>query len=251
LVAKAGGPSDEELDRFAESKSLASWSVELQFYGPEKTIDGSWEYARTRIGASIPGARFEDGVKYRFPLTAAQQADVQRVHRLVDIGIPNMSIFTIAGGRTQQNPDSADGGQFYFAPMIPRTGEAILEANRVLGAAYREAGVPYNQYFAAPACWHYRAFIMITSLPVSRLDPAINRKSRAAFEALARVAAEHGWGEYRSPPFGVDFVMNAYTFNGHALRRFCETLKDAVDPNGIIAAGRGGIWPRHLRGGRA
>ena len=251
LVAKPGGPTDEELDRFAEAKGLASWSVELQLYGPEKTIAGTWEYVKERIGAAIPGARFEDGLVYRFPLTAEQQAEVQRVHRLVDIGIPNMSIFAIAGGRTPQNPDSADGGQFYFAPMIPRTGEAILEANRVLGQAYRDAGVPYNQYFATPACWHYRAFIMITSLPVSRLDPEINRRSRAAFERLAQVAAEHGWGEYRSPPFGVDFVAGAYSFNDHALRRFCETLKDAVDPNGIIAAGRGGIWPAHLRGGRA
>jgi 4-cresol dehydrogenase (hydroxylating) len=251
LVAKRGGPTDEELDRFAEAKGIPSWSVELQFYGPEKTIAGTWEYVRERIGAAIPGAHFEDGVHYRFPLTAEQQAEVQRVHRLVDIGVPNMSIFSIAGGRTAQNPDSADGGQFYFAPMIPRTGEAILEANRVLGQAYRDAGVPYNQYFAAPACWHYRAFIMITSLPVSRLDPEINRRSRAAFQRLAQVAAEHGWGEYRSPPFGVDFVADAYSFNDHALRRFCETLKDAVDPNGIIAAGRGGIWPRHLRGSRA
>jgi 4-cresol dehydrogenase (hydroxylating) len=92
---------------------------------------------------------------------------------------------------------------------------------------------------------------MITSLPVSRLNPEINRRSRAAFQRLAQVAAEHGWGEYRSPPFGVDFVAGAYSYNNHALRRFCETLKDAVDPNGIIAAGRGGIWPKHLRGSRA
>ena len=247
LVAKPGGPSDAELDRFAESKGIASWSVELQLYGPEKTIAGTWEYVKDRIGSSIPGSRFEDGVLYRFPLTPEQRAEVHRVHRLVDIGVPNMAIFSIAGGRTPQNPDSADGGQFYFAPMIPRTGEAILEAGRILGQAYRDAGLPYNSYFAAPACWHYRAFIMITSLPVSRLNPEINRRSRAAFEAIAKVAAEHGWGEYRSPPFGVDFVMGAYSFNNHALRRFCETLKDAVDPNGIIAAGRGGIWPRHLR----
>ena len=41
--------------------------------------------------------------------------------------------------------------------------------------------------------------------------------------------------------------MSTYSFNDHALRRFCETLKDAADPNGIIAAGRGGIWPRYLR----
>ena len=93
---------------------------------------------------------------------------------------------------------------------------------------------------------------MITSLPVSRLDPAINRRSRAAFRKLiAQVAAEHGWGEYRSPPFGVDLVTGAYSFNDHALRRFHETLKDAVDPNGILSPGRGGIWPKHLRGSRA
>jgi 4-cresol dehydrogenase (hydroxylating) len=251
LVAKPGGPTDDELDRFAEAKGLASWSVELQFYGPEETIAANWQYVQQRIGAAIPGSRFEDGASYRFPPSVQQQAEVQRVHRLVDIGIPNMSIFAIAGGRTPQSPDSADGGQFYFAPMIPRTGEAILEANRVLGQAYRDAGLPYNQYFSAPACWHYRAFIMITSLPVSRLDPEINRRSRAAFRALAQVAAEHGWGEYRSPPFGVDLVAGAYSFNDHALLKFCETLKDAVDPNGIIAAGRGGIWPRHLRGSRA
>jgi 4-cresol dehydrogenase (hydroxylating) len=247
LLTKPGGPSDEELDRFAESKGLASWSVELQFYGPEKTIAGSWDYAKERIGASIPGATFEEGVSYRFPLSTEQKAEIHRVQRMVELGIPNMAIFSIAGGRTAQNPDSADGGQFYFAPMIPRTGEAILEAGRVLGQAYREAGIPYNNYFAAPACWHYRAFIMISSLPVSRLNPEINQKSRAAFEHVAKVAAEHGWGEYRSPPFGVDFVMGAYSFNNFALRRFCETIKDAVDPNGIMAAGRGGIWPKHLR----
>jgi 4-cresol dehydrogenase (hydroxylating) len=247
LLDKEGGPSDEELDRFAESRGVASWSVELQFYGPEKTIAGSWEYAQERIAASIPGARFEDGVTYRFPLTAEQRADVHRVHRMVDIGIPNLAIFSIAGGRTQQNPDSADGGQFYFSPMIPRTGEAILEAGRVLGQAYREAGLPYNDYYATPACWHYRAFIMITSLPVSRLNPEINRRSRETFRRLASLAAEHGWGEYRSPPFGVDLIQDAYSFNDNALRHFCETLKDAVDPNGIIAAGRGGIWPRHIR----
>ena len=32
---------------------------------------------------------------------------------------------------------------------------------------------------------------------MSRLDPEINRRSRAAFGALVQVAAEHGWGEYR------------------------------------------------------
>jgi 4-cresol dehydrogenase (hydroxylating) len=42
----------------------------------------------------------------------------------------------------------------------------------------------------------------------------------------------------------------AYSFNDHALARFHALLKDAVDPQGILAAGRYGIWPKHLRRGQ-
>jgi 4-cresol dehydrogenase (hydroxylating) len=45
--------------------------------------------------------------------------------------------------------------------------------------------------------------------------------------------------------------MAAYSYNNHALLRLHQRIKDAVDPNGIVAAGRSGIWPRHLRRSRA
>ncbi|WP_428096490.1 hypothetical protein [Candidatus Rariloculus sp.] len=40
--------------------------------------------------------------------------------------------------------------------------------------------------------------------------------------------------------------MAAYSFIGNALSRFHALVKDAVDPNGILAAGRYGIWPKHM-----
>ncbi len=43
--------------------------------------------------------------------------------------------------------------------------------------------------------------------------------------------------------------MGQYSFNNHALRRFHEAIKDAIDPNGILAPGKSGIWPKHLRKG--
>ena len=70
---------------------------------------------------------------------------------------------------------------------------------------------------------------------------------RESFEEIVKVAAEHGWGEYRTAPAFQDAVVNTYSFNDHALRRFHETLKDAIDPHGIISPGRYGIWPKHLR----
>jgi len=38
-----------------------------------------------------------------------------------------------------------------------------------------------------------------------------------------------------------------YSFGDHAYRRFCEALKDALDPAGILSPGKNGIWPRRLR----
>ncbi len=245
LVGKAGGPSDEELDRFGAAKGIPSWEVELQFYGPAKTVAANWEYARERIGASIPGSTFRDGHSYRFPMTDEQKAAVE--HK-VAVGIPAMSIFSI-GARSELNPSPTDG-HLWFAPIIPKTGEAILESQRAFAKVYQEFGLNVGGIFQTPATWIYRAFVMIVGMPVSRSNKEINAKSMAAFKRVVEVAAEHGWAEYRSPPAFADLVADSYSYNDHALRRFNEQLKDAVDPNGIIAAGRGGIWPRHLRGGR-
>jgi 4-cresol dehydrogenase (hydroxylating) len=45
----------------------------------------------------------------------------------------------------------------------------------------------------------------------------------------------------------MDECAAAYSFNDHALRKLQQKIKDAVDPNGILSAGRYGIWPKHLR----
>jgi hypothetical protein len=75
----------------------------------------------------------------------------------------------------------------------------------------------------------------------------MNGRMRNSFRRWVELCAERGWGEYRAPAVFQDDVAKAYSFNNHALRRMRETIKDAVDPNGILSPGRYGVWPKHLR----
>ena len=141
--------------------------------------------------------KFEEGERYKLPLTPEQR---EKVHK-PQFGIPSLAMFSI-GARSATNPTPSNG-HMWFSPIIPRTGEAIFEANKVFAAAAKEFGLPFLN-FNLPSCYWERAFIFIFAFPVTR-DVEINKKNRVAFRKLIQVAAEHGWGEYRTPPaFGRD-----------------------------------------------
>jgi len=240
LLAKSEGGGSPELEQYALKKGISYWSCKLSFYGPEKTNSANWEFAKEKF-STIPGAKFEENESYKLPLTPEQR---EKVH-LPQFGIPSLAMFSI-GARSPVNPQPTNG-HMWFSPIIPRTGEAIFEANRVFAAAAKEFGLPVLS-FSLPSCYWERAFIFIFAFPVTH-DVETNKKNRAAFKKVVQRAAEHGWGEYRTAPAYQDTIMGTYAYNNHALLRFHETLKDAVDPNGILSAGRYGIWPKHLREG--
>jgi (+)-pinoresinol hydroxylase len=230
------GPSTPELDRMARERSLPYWSAELRFWGPPKIIDAQWEYVQEKFTA-IRGASFTAGRRYVFPA----EVDQNDPTLTVALGIPSLGVFGLLQG----------GGHLGFSPIIPMTGEAIFKAQRVFGQLYTELNLPVgNQFAALPWSYNPRALVLLFGLPTSR-DANQNRQSREIFERLVEVSAANGWAEYRTHVGFMDDVAAAYSFNDHAMRRFHETLKDALDPNGILSPGKSGIWPWNLREGRA
>ncbi len=232
-----GGPSVAEMDRLAQQKNLPHWAMEMHFWGPQTVIDAQWEYTKEKF-SQIPGATFKEGRSYRFPLELKETDDAPRVA----LGIPNLSVFgLIAGGH----------GHMDFSPIIPMDAEAIFAFLKAFGQVYADMGVaPNNQFVTLPWCFFPHSFVLLFGLPIAQ-DVQKNQESRKVFRRLVEVAAEHGWGEYRTHVAFMDAVSGVYSYNNHALRRLHETIKDAVDPNGILSPGKSGIWPKNMRKARA
>jgi (+)-pinoresinol hydroxylase len=218
-----------------------AWTIQVPIYGPEAVVRAQMEYAKAKFSA-IPGVKFADGELFRTPLSQEALARV----RLVNFGIPNLATFALLG-RNPANPDPA-GGHIGFSPIVPRTGEALLEFRRYYQEEVSKASGGDSLGIFGPVymtCWE-RTLVCLIMFPIGR-DKARNARMRRAFETLVKLAADRGWAEYRAPAVFQDMISDTYSYNNHSLRRLREALKDAVDPNGILSAGRYGVWPKHLR----
>ncbi len=114
------------------------------------------------------------------------------------------------------------------------------------GTRYQQFGLDYSGTFYFDG----RSATNVNLILYNLDDVDMKRRTRELFLALIRDAHEQGYGEYRTHLSYMDDVAATFDFNGHALRQLNERVKDALDPNGVIAPGRNGIWPAAFRSQR-
>jgi (+)-pinoresinol hydroxylase len=146
-------------------------------------------------------------------------------------------------------------GHYYFSPIFKQTREDIFAINDTMRNVMldagdfemiEETGWWASRGFAGGGAGREKHMLLLMEFRVyDDLDK--NRRRRQLFLDLVKACGEKGWGEYRAPVAFHDQVMDQFSFNNHILRRFYETIYDALDPNGILSPGKNGVWPRHLR----
>jgi len=200
LLRSPGGATPEALESIAVAKQIPYWTCTLPIYGPEKVVRAKMEYVQERF-AAIAGSTFTQTDLFRIPLSPEQ---LERAHK-VDFGVPNLSTFSI-GARSALNPNPTDG-HVWFSPIVPRNGESILEFQRFYAENLKEVTGGENLGFLGPITltnWE-RSLVTMIMFPISH-DPKQNRKIRDAFRRWVKLAAERGWGEYRTAPSFMDEV---------------------------------------------
>lgn len=226
-----GAVPPQALARAKSELGIGEWSLQFALYGREKQVNADWEVIEQAFSDI-------EGVEYR--LTKYYDGDeiVHPAHQN-QAGIPHMAAFGWLNWRQS-------GAHIDFSPVAPSTGAHAQRQYELIRNACAEEGFDCSITFGVEP----RFMRMIYVLVFDRYDEAEKQRARAMFERLIGEFAAEGYGENRTHLAFMDAVAQTYSYNNHALLNFQENIKDMVDPNGILAPGKQGIWPAIDRTGR-
>lgn len=137
-----------------------------------------------------------------------------------------------------------NGAHVFFSPISPTRGQDAKKLLDIAKKRHAEFGIDLFPAF----CIGLREMHLIINMVYDRANEASRKAAYACMSAMIEDAANQGYGEYRTHLLLQDQVAATYSWNNSALASLNNKLKDALDPAGILAPGRCGIWPARYRG---
>ncbi|MFD0997351.1 4-cresol dehydrogenase (hydroxylating) [Pseudoclavibacter chungangensis] len=229
------GPIPEEvIDRIAKELGLGRWMMRFALYGDEAVVDHNFAKLKTRF-ESIPSVTILPSEKH----TADKWETLPNPHERVQIGVPSLDLYKMVGWS-----GGDEGGHVDFSPVIPLTAKAAAEAQELFTRLTAEAGM---DYLGGMLPINARSTTFILVIPFDTKNPEQVHRAYELAKKMVSEAGRLGYGEYRAHWSLSETVVEQYGFNDHIQNRFNEKIKDTLDPNGIIAPGKSGIWGTRLR----
>lgn len=215
---------------------IGRWTLFFGLYGSEARVAVDREAVAHAFG-TIPGVEIRET---SYPGDAVAD-DVDPMHH-TRAGIPGMHAEHLIE-RRERTPGT--GAHVGFSPVLPLRGRDALAAVQKIRARVEEYGFDYMGAIHAGQryCNH------VVELMWDGSDSEQVRAVRELFGHLITDAAAEGYGEYRTHLAFMDLVAQQFDWGDHALLRLQQTIKDTLDPNGILAPGKSGIWPARMRNG--
>lgn len=206
-----------------------SWVFYGTQYGPSESIESQLKLIKDAF-TKIPGTKF-------FLPKDVPSSHYLHSRALVCSGVPVLTELNWLNW-------VPNGAHLFFSPIAPTRGREA----RVLHDIIAKLHVKYGFDLFPTLCVAGREMHYIANIVYDRGDA--EQKSRAVrlMREMISECAEKGFGEYRTHLLFSDQIARSYSWGDQALLRFNETIKDALDPKGVLAPGKNGIWPKRFRG---
>lgn len=231
IQAAESALSDEAIQEIADSTGVGRWGMRTAVWGDPRVVEAHVDTIK-RAWSAIEGSRVDHARTYK-------QDEWHEINHFVDkvqAGIPSLDML-------EALPDNV--GHIGFSPVVPLVGSQIRSVVDLLEkTVIEEAGL---NFVAGICVISERSAMIVSGLAFNREDVDTSALAFRTCKSMVKKASALGYGEYRAHIDFMDLAADQYSFGDHAYRRFIETIKDAVDPQGILAPGRHGIWPKNRR----
>lgn len=230
------GPTpDHIIDKMASDLGIGRWVLHAALWDDKKVTD----YKVEKITAALSQI---DGATVRFDHYGPDEIwDIENPSDRVLCGAPGLDFLDILGwyGRAEKGAHTGTG------MVSPLDGKTVYQLHTMLrDAVETKMGLDFLAY---PLLINARSLIYVFGCVFDAADEAQSRQAYEACRMLIADAAKAGFGEYRAHIDNMDLTQSTFSFNDGAYRRFVETIKDAVDPVGILSPGKQGFWPASYR----
>lgn len=227
---KPNAMPEERVQEILKENSMGYWNVFIRLYGDARVNE---------VNADIIKKAFRQHTDKEIKVIPWNKGDPRSPYD-PSLGVPTtlpLQMGNWVGGR---------GAHLAFSPILPPSKEHVLQQLKRSRERFREFDFDFYGSFTV----NDRFAVNINMLMYNRDDEEQVRRIRALFDALIADARQAGYGEYRTHLDWMDRVAATYDFNNNALLRLNEKVKDALDPNGILAPGKQGVWPATYKGQR-
>ena len=219
----------EVLEDIRALRKLPYWTGVFSLYGTIEVVEAQLLSVK-RAFEKVPGTKITSKVHSAPPGQSLNATVIgEEPEILPQTGRPTLASLAFLDIREQ------GGGHVAFAPILPPSG-------RELYAWYLEAKqTTADAGFNFLADFHVFARYVI-AINLVMFTNSEQKHMNALLRRLTEQTTKRGFSEYRTHVSLMDDVASHYDFNNGALRKLTVTLKDMLDPKGILSPGKSGIW---------
>ncbi|EQB50500.1 Vanillyl-alcohol oxidase [Colletotrichum fructicola] len=218
---------EEDFEKMAKKLNTGRWRYIGAVFGSDKVREALIEDIKREM-TKVPGSKWA---------TLDENPDEQNLVRVRATYLQGISSMGEFAWMKQWLPNCS---VIMVAAISRLEGSAVWDQYSRAKELFAKAGIDYISHYVA----YFRTMHNVCIIPYDRKDKDMRGRAQWLARTLLKEWKENGWSVFRTHVGLMDQVADTYDFNKGALWKMHEEIHDNLDPNGILAPGRGGVWPK-------